>query len=74
MKSWNYSQITKNTENQIIAFMEDADKANDAEACKQFQNWAYGAYLAWSRLTMGWMVDGDAARLEALTKRQSDKD
>jgi hypothetical protein len=58
MKSWSYDEITAETENRIISLM----------ALDRY-DWAYGAYILWSNMCMGWIRDGDDERLESLTVR-----
>jgi len=60
MKTWNYKEITKKAEDEITSLM----KGN-------YRDWAYGVFIGWKYLTMGWMNDGDVERLEELTKRES---
>jgi hypothetical protein len=67
LKSWTYKQITEEAERQITALMEDASRKPKKEDQALLRQWAYGVYLGWNRLTMGWMEDGDDERLKALT-------
>ena len=66
MKSWNYTQITEEAERKIISLMADADKA-DSDLAGVKRQWAYGVYLGWCNLCMGWMEADDNERLEVLT-------
>lgn len=58
MKRWTYNQLTKAAEDSIKAHM-----ATDNHINRCF---ASGTYLLWSKLTMGWQVEGDDERLKAL--------
>ena len=68
MRSWSYKQVTESTEKQIVFLADSARKRPDAESIRLYRAWAYGVYLGWDRLTMGWQKDGDSARLNALAE------
>ncbi len=66
MKTWSYKTITENAEKEIRTLMETC-KVADSEFEKRLRHdWAYGVFLGWKTLTMGWMNDGDCERLESL--------
>lgn len=68
MRSWSYKQVTESTEKQIASLAESAKKRPDDESVRLYRAWAYGVYLGWNHLTMGWQKDGDDARLNALAE------
>lgn len=68
-KTWTYAEITKATESAIRSYMEDT-KGAEYDAIRT--NFARGAYLLWSRLTMGWQDDGDDERLARLLNRDKE--
>lgn len=62
---WSYRQVTAAAEAAIRRYAVSASQYPAVERLT-FGNWAYGAVGVWSELTMGWMADGDRARLEGL--------
>ena len=71
MRTWTYEEITKKAEERIEGLMVKArDINNDIERRLLYTTWAYGVFLGWKDLTMGWMDDGDCERLEGVTIHQ----
>ncbi len=66
MKSWTYEQITKKAEKEIKHLMAGKHPWD--------QDWAYGVFLLWKSITMGWQQSGDSERLEALVKNEVPKE
>lgn len=67
MKIWTYISVTEEAEHRIVTLMEEASQLSGDEA-RLHQQWAYGAYLMWDSLTVGWQKDGDSERMQALTE------
>lgn len=70
MNTWDYAAITQAAEERITGLMDRArqTQANDKQLeTRLLRQWAYGVYLLWDDLTIGWQNDGDDARMEALT-------
>lgn len=66
MKSWSYKKITQKAEEEITSLMRPG---NDEEFDRKVRrNWAYGVFLGWRSLTMGYMNEGDYERLQKLTE------
>lgn len=70
-KKWSYQQITEAAESRIRSLMEHVTEATPDYQRSLHQQWAYGVFMGWQSLTMGWQQDGDSDRLEALTTRQA---
>ena len=71
MKSWNYEEITQEAERRIVTLIENRDSQDrDMEIRKQ---WAYGVYLGWNSLCMGWMKPSDDERLKSLVNNTESK-
>ena len=70
MRSWSYKQVTEAAEREIARLAESAKKYRgpNNEADRTYAHWAYGVYLGWSNLTMGWQKDGDDARMQAMAE------
>lgn len=67
-----YKQITEATETRIKKFMGTARKhLKGSDEQQLYLHWAYGAYILWSDLTLGWQKDGDDEKMEALTKLEA---
>lgn len=68
MKNWSYKQVTESTEQQIASLAKSAaaDGRGDAFSQQLYKGWAYGVYMGWNALTMGWQSPGDGERLEAM--------
>jgi len=69
MSTWNYAQLTAEAERKITAWMTESRNRPFDEA-RLYRNWAYGAYLLWSSMTIRHQNEGDDARLLALTERE----
>lgn len=68
-KGWSYSQVTESAERQIASLAKTAAEHHDeARGIWCYQDWAYGVYIGWSNLTMGWQRDGDDERLKGLVE------
>jgi len=67
MKTWSYKSITTKAEADIKTMMAKGAYAADDFHRRMYRDWAYGVFLGWKNLTMGWMTDGDCERLEDLT-------
>lgn len=65
-KNWNYEQITDAARKRIGMFMAKAAEQTTEENAKIFKQWAYGAYLMWLHLTVGFQEREDDERLQAL--------
>ncbi|WP_301233264.1 hypothetical protein [Pandoraea cepalis] len=63
-KRWSYQQVTTSAEARIRELRHGSAGVGEL-ACRQ---WAYGVYLGWYELTVGWQKHGDAARLLALVE------
>ena len=59
MKSWTYAEITASAEAQIRRLMAKGDP--------YWRQWAYGTYISWYALTVGWQDEGDNERLKSMT-------
>lgn len=66
MKTWSYKTVTERAEKEIKSLMEQYRKDSDEFAKRLHHDWAYGVFLGWKELTMGWQNDGDCERLESL--------
>lgn len=66
IKTWSYKQITEAIEYSIRVEMELAEQTADVRMKHIHQCRGAGALGAWRALTMGWQVQGDYRRLEAL--------
>lgn len=67
MKMWSYKAITEQTEREIRRLVEEDAKLDDFTV-RLRKTWAWGVFMFWNNLTMGWQKEGDSERLEALTK------
>lgn len=65
MKSWSYKQVTEMAERQIRQHIAERQD-DDITMARISRNFAWGAYLFWSGLTMGWQKEGDDERLKAI--------
>ncbi len=65
-KRWSYRQVTEATEAQIRSLVEQA--RSKPEEARLFRQWAYGVYLGWESLTVGWRIDGDGERMKLLAE------
>jgi hypothetical protein len=63
-KMWSYKEITQVAEARITALLKEAKQVPEKKHVAHI--WAYGIYLGWDNLTMGYQEASDAARLEAL--------
>ncbi|MFZ6734718.1 hypothetical protein ACO0LG_22535 [Undibacterium sp. Ji42W] len=76
-RTWSYTDITKSAENGIAICMKLAEKAlqngNDDDVLHHF-SFAKGQFAAWNNLTIGWQKEGDAKRLEDMTKIEGTDD
>ncbi len=61
-KTWSYKTITEKAEKEIRRLMSYDHPLSVG---------AYGVFILWNDLTMGWQKEGDSDRLEALTKRDA---
>ena len=68
MKTWSYKAITEKVEHEINSLMKQRSTSESDFERRMFQGWAYGVFLGWKNLTIGWMKDGDVERLESLTE------
>jgi hypothetical protein len=71
VKTWSYAAITAAAEARIRS-LTDNSQASDPHAMRLRREWAYGVYLGWNELTLGWQNDGDDERLRTLTEAHSD--
>lgn len=77
-----YRNITLTAETRIASLMElrkekiKKGKGNqkDDHGVKLLKEWAYGAYLLWDVLTVGYQKEGDKERMEELTKDEQDNE
>jgi len=58
--------ITQVAELQISEFLSKAANAADNEQREMYRCWAYGVYLFWDRLSIGWRNTGEGERMESL--------
>ena len=63
-KMWSYKEITQGAEDRMNSLLNEARHAPERKHVAQI--WAYGIYLGWNSLTMGYQDPKDATRLEAL--------
>lgn len=63
-KIWSYQEITREAEAKITSLLKEAKHVPEKKHVAYI--WAYGIYLGWDNLTMGYQDASDAARLEAL--------
>jgi len=66
-KPWSYREATDAPERRIKQLMNPA-RPQEPDDARIYRQWAYGVFLGWQELTMGWQDDGDSERLEALTR------
>ena len=64
--SWSYKQVSESTANTIVSLLNQAKSDTDTHSRNLYRQWAYGAYLAWEHLTLGWRENGDAEKMKAL--------
>lgn len=69
MKTWSYKAITEKTEQQIASLLESA-AGRPAEEARIYQAWAYGAYMLWDQVTVGWRGNGEGERMKALALKR----
>ena len=74
MKTWSYKQITEEAEREIAAIMEAASKEEIRARADVMEDWAYGVFLGWNSLTLGWREEGERDRMESLTRRSNKPD
>jgi hypothetical protein len=67
-KTWSYKAVTEDAEKEIRDLMQESMNSKDDFRKQLYQGWAYGVFLGWKSLTMGWITSEDLKRLEALTK------
>ena len=63
---WSYKQVSESTANTITSLMSQAKADTDTHSKNLYRHWAYGAYLTWEHLTLGWRENGDAEEMKAL--------
>lgn len=63
-RTWSYREITQQTEASITSLLKEAKQEPEKKHISHI--WAYGIYLGWSHLTLGYQDASDAARLEKL--------
>ncbi|MEP6606345.1 MAG: hypothetical protein ABJA60_09555 [Nitrosospira sp.] len=68
MKTWNYTAVTKEAERRITDLMTQSRQQSEPKEAALLRHWAYGVYLLWDDLTLGWRNEGDGERMEALTR------
>jgi hypothetical protein len=61
---WSYAEITREAEAKITSLLKETKYVPERKHVAHI--WAYGIYLGWYSLTMGYQDAKDAARLEAL--------
>lgn len=66
-KNWSYAQVTAEAEKQITTLMKRAEGMPEAEAY-MVRQWAFGVFVLWDNLTMGWRESGDGDRMRSLTE------
>ena len=42
----------------------------DISGADYLRGWAYGVYILWNSMTMGWQKEEDGQRLEAMTEEK----
>lgn len=60
MKTWTYDELTEKAESEIKRLMQSK--------YQNVKDSAFGAYMLWYNITVGWQKDGDAEKMVALTK------
>lgn len=69
-KTWSYAAVTKKAEEKIVSLMSQSRvMAKHPDEARVFRYFAYGVFLAWNDLTMGWQDAGDSEKMEALTRK-----
>jgi hypothetical protein len=63
-KMWSYKEITQEAEARMTSLLKEAKQVPERKHVAHI--WAYGIYLGWNSLTMGYQDPKDATRLEAL--------
>lgn len=64
-----YAELTARAEKKISDLMLKAKVIRNRDMARSHEDWAYGAFLLWDSLTIGWRYDeADHDRLLALTK------
>jgi hypothetical protein len=61
---WSYKEITQEAEARMTSLLKEAKQVPERKHVAHI--WAYGIYLGWNSLTMGYQDPKDATRLEAL--------
>ena len=61
-KTWSYRELTDQAEARIRSLMDPARET----PLQLRREWAYGVFLGWQVMTMGYIDAGDISRLEAL--------
>jgi hypothetical protein len=64
-RSWTYEQLTQMTRWRIQTLLERRPFATD-ESIRVRRQWAYGVFLAWHSITIGWQRPVDVEAMEAL--------
>jgi len=72
MRQWTYDEITQACEREIDSILRLAERQQGSDETRNCRSWAYGAYLCWNSLTMGWQKEGDAVRIKLLAEGTSD--
>lgn len=70
-RTWSYKDITNSAENGIARCMMLAraeQQKGNADETLHHLSFAWGQFAAWNNLTIGWQKEGDAKRLEDMTK------
>lgn len=59
MKKFSYAEITQATKKRIQSLTEMASNCERASDSTLYKNAAWGVYLGWQAVTLGWQNDGD---------------
>jgi hypothetical protein len=66
-KNWSYAQVTSEAEKQILDLMRRAKDMPEDDAF-MVRQWAFGVFVYWDKLTLGWREPGDGERMRQLTE------
>jgi hypothetical protein len=66
-KNWSYAQVTSEAEKQIRDLMKKAEGMPEGDVF-MVRQWAFGVFVFWDNLTMGWREPGDGDRMRRLTE------
>jgi hypothetical protein len=71
-KTWSYKEVTEEAEQRIVSLLKEVrhiatqDQKLGQDYIAHAHAWAYGVFLGWNHLTLGYQDPSDVVRLEAL--------